>query len=342
MSSSVAYLASNLATISFAQTHEAQTFTTNCSPFVRSDESSTSDAGKKIKRRAPVEPGNRAGAEDIRAGAEDIRAGAEDIRAGAEDIRAGAEDIRATAEKVLRAFNTWAFKREQPSDLRLMLDTLSGAVAAREAIQFVLYWGKGPRHAVGAPEMQCLDFVAAVAARVKGVHGPGAAITLILTDSHAELNGYCRQDIDQYYDEVRAAAEQRGFETRSLGQLVKAAGNLATAVPLDDTVSAEMLSSLTKSAAKWYRGAGTPEEGALTYLRMNLIEQRVVERAFPGSIFITFNGSDLRRLFPRQLPIFYMYSLRRGFSVKPWFMSCELTKPGSAADQENPIHPDAA
>jgi hypothetical protein len=75
---------------------------------------------------------------------------------------------------------------------------------------------------------------------------------------------------------------------------------------------------------------------------MNLIEQRVVERAFAGSIFITFNGSDLRKLFPRQLPIFYMYSLRRGFSVKPWFMSCESTKAGSAVDQANPIRPDAA
>jgi hypothetical protein len=321
MSSSVACLASNLATISFAQKREAQTFTANCGPSVRSDERSTTDAGKKIKRRAPVESGKRA---------------------GAEDIRAHAEDIRATAEKVLRAFNTWSFKREQPSDLQLMLDTLSEAVAAREAIRFVLYWGKGPRHAVGAPEMQCLDFLAAVAARVKGVHAPGAAITLILTDTHAELNGFCRQDIDQYFAEVKATAGQRGFETRSLGQLVKAAGNLATAAPLEDTVSAEMLSSLTTSAAKWYRGAGTPEDGALTYLRMNLIEQRVVERAFPGSIFITFNGSELRKLFPRQLPIFYMYSLRRGVSVKPWFMSCESAQAGSAADQANSVHPDAA
>jgi hypothetical protein len=314
MSRSVAYLASDLATISFAQNHEAQTFTVHCGPSARSDDRSTSDAGKKIKRRAPVEPGKRA----------------------------GAEDVRATAEKVLRAFNTWAFKREQPSDVPLMLDTLSEAVAAQQPIRFALYWGKGPRHAVGAPEMQCLDFLAAVAARVKGVHAPGAAIMLILTDTHAELNGYCRQDIDQYFDEIKAAAKQRGFETRSLGQLVKAAGNLATAAPLEETVPAGMLSSLTTSAAKWYRGAGTPEQGALTYLRMNLIEQRVVERAFPGSIFITFNGSDLRALFPRQLPIFYMYSLRRGFSVKPWFMACESTKPGSTADQANPVHPDAA
>ena len=94
-----------------------------------------------------------------------------------------AEGIRASAEKILRAFNTWAFKREQPSDVQLMLDALSEAVATRAAIPFVLYWGKGPRHSMGAPEMQCLDFLAAVATRIKGVHAPGAAMTLDL-DRH--------------------------------------------------------------------------------------------------------------------------------------------------------------
>src|SRR5262249_39787820 len=57
--------------------------------------------------------------------------------------------------------------------------------------------------------------------------------------------------------------------------------------------------------------------------RMNMQEKRAVERAFPSSIFITFNGSLLRALFPEQLPVFYRYSLRRGTSVKPWFLPDE-------------------
>jgi hypothetical protein len=60
---------------------------------------------------------------------------------------------------------------------------------------------------------------------------------------------------------------------------------------------------------------------------MNMAEKRAVEFAFPHSIFITFNGSELRRLLPEGLPIFFMYSLRRGFSTKPWFLSGE-TAPG--------------
>jgi hypothetical protein len=53
---------------------------------------------------------------------------------------------------------------------------------------------------------------------------------------------------------------------------------------------------------------------------MNMLEKRVVERAYPRSIFTTFNGSELRSLFPRNLPIFYMFSLRHGICAKPWFL----------------------
>jgi L-tyrosine isonitrile synthase len=244
----------------------------------------------------------------------------------------GDADVSARAEQVLRAFNTWSFKREQPSDSQLMLRTIADAIAAQAPVRFVLYWGKGPRCQAAAPEAQCLEFLAALAARVAAVHASGAAMVLILTDTHAELNGHCREEICRYFGEIEKMAEQYGFQTRWLGQLVSATGVSATNAPAQETIAEEMLARLVASAQKWYHGPGTAREGALTYLRMNLVEQRAVERAFPGSIFITFNGSELRALFPRQLPIFYMYSLRRGVSVKPWFLPCEpaAAEPGVA------------
>jgi hypothetical protein len=50
-----------------------------------------------------------------------------------------------------------------------------------------------------------------------------------------------------------------------------------------------------------------------------------VEISYPRSVFITFNGSEVRDLFPDSLPVFYMYSLKRGFSVKPWFIDADGT-----------------
>jgi hypothetical protein len=42
-----------------------------------------------------------------------------------------------------------------------------------------------------------------------------------------------------------------------------------------------------------------------------MIEKRAVAAAFPEAVFVTFNGSEFRDLFPATMPIFYMYSLRR-------------------------------
>ena len=42
-----------------------------------------------------------------------------------------------------------------------------------------------------------------------------------------------------------------------------------------------------------------------------------------AAVVITFNGSEFRCLFPENMAIFYMYSLKRGVAVKPWFMPDE-------------------
>src|SRR6266542_6152940 len=97
---------------------------------------------------------------------------------------------RADPSKVLRAFNTWAFKREQPADPHLLLQIVSDSIALGTPISFVLYWGKGPRCRIAQPDIDCLDYLAGLARRVKQAYQPGASITLIFTDTHAELNGH--------------------------------------------------------------------------------------------------------------------------------------------------------
>jgi hypothetical protein len=237
------------------------------------------------------------------------------------------------AKAVLRSFNTWAFKREQPADLPLMLRMISQSMARREPVSFVLYWGKGPRCRIGEPDIACLDFLASLARRVREAYAPGAAIKLIFTDTHAELNGHAPCEIRKYFAAVEACAGERGFATCLLGELTGATPDAASIVPDDDVVpEEETLERLAACARKWYRGDGTAGQGALKYYQMNMIEKRAVERAFPGSIFVTFNGSELRSLFPDRLPIFYMYSLRRGVGIKPWFLPVAASGDCEGAD----------
>src|ERR1700742_905468 len=61
--------------------------------------------------------------------------------------------------KILSAFNTWAFKREQPDDPQQMQRLIADAIAAGAPISFVLYWGKGPRCRIGQPDGDCLHYL---------------------------------------------------------------------------------------------------------------------------------------------------------------------------------------
>jgi L-tyrosine isonitrile synthase len=225
-----------------------------------------------------------------------------------------------SSEKVLRSFNTWSFKREQPSDQNLMRQFIGEAIAREAPVPFVLYWGKGPRCGIADPDVQCLDYLARLGERVRAVHTPGAALTLIFTDTHAALNGHEATCIQRYFSAIAAEALRRRFEAVWLAELVARAQPATLREASQERICEETIRSLSISALKWFRGEGTPEEGAQKYYRANMIERKVVEQAFSRSVFITFNSSKLRNLFPTRLPVFYMYSLRRGVSVKPWFL----------------------
>jgi hypothetical protein len=225
-----------------------------------------------------------------------------------------------SAEQILKSFNTRSFKREQPDNPELMLRVIADSIAKHQPIPFTMYWGKGLRPVLAAPENKCLDYLASMLARVADCYGPGAKMTLVFTDTHASLNGHSPESIGTYFDSLTAAAEQRGFAVQKLSPLITAADLPA----IDESASAippeEVLAGLLPSAAKWFRGEGTSEEGAVRYYQANMIEKQVIDRAFPNTIFVTFNGHQLRSLFPETLPIFYMYSVRHGVSDKPWFL----------------------
>lgn len=225
-------------------------------------------------------------------------------------------------ETIVAAFNTWAYKREQPTTLDGIRSVVADALLHKEPVGFVLYWGKGPRHLPGTPEAQCLDYLANFTSRIARTHAQGARLTLILTDTHARLNGYPEARIDEYFSAVTRLARQMGYYTCLLSSVVSRYDGGASSHVASDPA---LLQALSASAAKWYQGDLTPDEAALRYFALNMREKKAVGREFGGDIFITFNGSKVRALFPDNMPTFYMYSIRKGVAVKPWFMELPAT-----------------
>jgi len=247
-------------------------------------------------------------------------------------IRPRAESI--TAARVLQSFNTWAYKREQPSEPDLLFHSVASAVARHDSINFVLYWGKGLRQAISEAELACLDYLSQMSRRIEAVYSPGAAFTLIMTDTHAAHNGHPKASVLGYFDGVANAASDYGFSTCLLSELVGIADKVH---PQSGTrePGPEILASLERCAQKWYRGDGSVTSGAAIYYRMNMSEKRAVELMFPTSIFVTFNGREYREMFPPSLPVFYMYSMRKGNSNKPWFEPCDAQ---AATTPCKPLH----
>ena len=226
-----------------------------------------------------------------------------------------------TPERILSAFNVRTFRREAPGDEPLMLQFIARAIAFNEPVPFVMYWGKGPRATMAKPDVDCIAFLETMLGRVGEVYAPGARLKLLFTDTHALLNGHAADSVRGYFAEVGHYVRERGIDTCLLGDVLRASG-LAESES-DDVMPQEMGERLIASARKWYFGDRTVEEGALKYYRTNMIERRAVEAVYPHSIMITFNTSALRALLPLHLPVFYMYSMRRGLSVKPWFVTPE-------------------
>ncbi len=246
----------------------------------------------------------------------------------------GGRDQRREVDALIQSFNSWAFKREQPDSLEKLRLAAGTAIERNAPLGFVLYWGRGPRAEVASPERQCLDYLSSLTRRVESQHRPGADLTVICTDTHAKLNGHPPVSTQRYFAEVEREAAERGFRTSFLCDLVARAENRIDPTRAFEPPSPDFLRRLMASAAKWYAGGSSIEEGARLYYHANMIEKQAVEAAFPHAIFVTFNGSALRLLFPDNMPIFFMYSVRRGVAVKPWFMEAEPDEPAERRARE--------
>ncbi len=222
------------------------------------------------------------------------------------------------AQKILESFDTWKFKREQPKTEGKMREAILHAVRSKNPIQFVMYWGKDERSVAGEKERRAISYLKQMLDTIHKKYPPGAILTFILNDTHAELNGYTKSQIDHYFDSIVKQAKQGDFETTRLSTLA-AFNEQILMKKKDDVKIPDALLKLLVVTSKKHCKRYDPDTGAKLYYLQNQIEKKEIEQNYPNSIFLTYNGSELDKILPLKLPIFYMYSIKEGRSIKPWF-----------------------
>jgi len=223
------------------------------------------------------------------------------------------------SQKIVEQFNTWSFKREQPNDNAAMQKVVDEAVADNKPIPFVLYWGKGEKNKIDKPEIDALNMLKSISDRIGTVYKSGAEFTLILTDTHAQLNGFSDGETKQYYQSVKDLADKQGMKCIFMSKIADFDLDSLVSQSKEVQVNNEVLAILEESSEKHYKRSSDHLLGAKLYYLQNQIERAEVAKQFPNHIFITYSGSVLNDIFPK-LPIFYMYSTEKGTSVKPWFV----------------------
>lgn len=219
------------------------------------------------------------------------------------------------AQQIFKSFNTWKFKREQPHTEDKFIQTISTRILNNESIKFVAYWGKGKRNKVSIPEKTGLEYLQSLFERIKNIYPKGVECSLIFTDTHAELNGHDPKNIKSYYQSLKKLAQAQNIKVILMSSLVSFHKNqLPTGSPPKN-----LLKTLKKSSEKHYKGNQSNIEVAKVYYLQNQLEKEQVAKKFSDHIFLTYNSSEMNSLFPLELPIFYMYSLKKGVSEKPWF-----------------------
>ncbi|PJC24206.1 asparagine synthase (glutamine-hydrolyzing) [Candidatus Uhrbacteria bacterium CG_4_9_14_0_2_um_filter_41_50] len=224
------------------------------------------------------------------------------------------------AGEILESFDTWQFKREQPKTEEKLLETILRSVRSKKPIEFVMYWGKGERDIIGEKEKEAILYLKKMLSMILEKYPFGSKVTLILTDTHAELNGHTKSQINQYFDSVITLARQAKFYTTNLSTLAIFDEQALMKKLGGEKISDELLNILVESSEKHCKKYN-PDIGAKLYYLQNLIEKKEIEKSFSEAIFLTYNGNELDEIFPNKIPIFYMYSIKKGTSVKPWFDS---------------------
>ncbi|HLD21645.1 MAG TPA: asparagine synthase C-terminal domain-containing protein, partial [Patescibacteria group bacterium] len=224
------------------------------------------------------------------------------------------------AKTILDTFNTRKYKREQPNTEEKINELILKQIIENKPISFVMYWGKGDRNSISDIENIALQYVNDMLKPIQQIYNPGIQLILVFTDTHAELNGYSTVAIQEYFNSVRTLVAKYNFiEIILMSELVPYEEEtlLQVAHKIADTDIPDVFYS---SSEKHFQKNNDIQLGAKLYYLQNQLEKNSIEQHFADCIFMTYNSSTWDSIHPARLPIFYMYSLKRGTSIKPWFV----------------------
>lgn len=200
------------------------------------------------------------------------------------------------------------------SDTGLRFRDLSGS---GQHCHLIAYWGIWRDGDFGGDERALLEGLSRVAQILADALAIDASVQLIVTDTHARLNGVPQELIDGCMVALKAS-HLPGVRPSWMSQI-------ASSVPdggVIDTLRAvpggeRLLDQACRQAAKLFPGEDA-QARAFAYVAANLNEAPNIFGQWPSGIFFHIGPPELKLMLP-SLPMLYGFAGPKSRTSKPWF-----------------------
>jgi len=233
-----------------------------------------------------------------------------------------------TESKVFEILTKKRYNRDEPYLKNTIQERFHYFISHKKPIKLIGLWGAGPKSKPNWADLASCEFLSELNDEVQQVYSPGIEFTFIFATLHGVHNGVGKETIESYTKAMEKIFERFGFKFVYLDSLWEKYG-----------ISFEKIDTIFGQKSKnWWNGIEnaqsiendaknrnyrlSPEIAAQKYYIMRNLEKEMLEKEFGDSIFHTFSDSKSRNVMPN-LPTQYFYSIKRGRSDCPWFVTEE-------------------
>lgn len=228
------------------------------------------------------------------------------------------------SDLVIKAMTLNKYRRALPFLKDVLRSYIEKAIKLGKPISCFGFWGASLKRHVDETDRAMLLSLSNYFDSISKIYPPGITMTFVLSDEHAESNGYAHQNYDVYLDEIEALLKMHGFLIIRLSTLWKKWG-----------INHELVQELlNRKQSGWWNEVTIAKQleiqaakrstdidvvkGAQRYFVMRMLERPYLENIFSGSIHIAFADPQQQLLFPL-LPTVYIFTTKKGTSRVSWF-----------------------
>ena len=232
-----------------------------------------------------------------------------------------------TSQEAFKIFDRARFRKAKTPDKENIIQIIQTSLIEDVPFYLTGYWGVGHRDHANDQDRGVLDNLGALVNDInQHVSKPIAKIKFILTDLHGKANFIPELSAGKYFKAIEKDLQKRGFEYVYLSEIWRQKGlifeNILEQIHQEDFKRSweefSLRGQFIKQSAR--RGHGNAKKGAQRYYAIVMAEREAVAQYCGGkTIFFTHNDLEYKIVHPA-LPAIYIYSIKPGFSDKPWFL----------------------